>query len=276
MTANNEPPSLMLRRAKGLTGEREIKEMSTKLKQSLKSSRPLAQGSIPISPETAEDLKTAIGPARPLSQPATRLPLKLNLGAGRHRVEGWLAIDLVPDFEPDIVENVVDLPSFYPGQVDSILASHILEHVADPMLALLRWFEILKPGGDICVIVPNHAKSVEMWANCEHFPVFGTPPLTGILAVSTGFYSYDDYDQQVRENALKAQAQMHRRSLDLPTLMALMEAAGFECLKQISEREHEAAPKFQELVTWQMCVSGKKPARASALGGYVRLGKKQK
>jgi predicted SAM-dependent methyltransferase len=88
--------------------------------------------------------------------------IRLNLGAGRFHVEGWLSIDSVLELEPDICEDVCTLPSFQPNSVDDLYGGHIFEHVLDPIGALLRWFEVLKPGGSLTIAMPDHAaKAVE-------------------------------------------------------------------------------------------------------------------
>ncbi|WP_114792364.1 methyltransferase domain-containing protein [Niabella yanshanensis] len=38
---------------------------------------------------------------------------------------------------------------------DFILSSHSLEHISNPLKALKRWNEVLKPGGSLCLILPN-------------------------------------------------------------------------------------------------------------------------
>lgn len=38
---------------------------------------------------------------------------------------------------------------------DFLLSCHSLEHVANPLKALLRWHELLKPGAMLCLILPN-------------------------------------------------------------------------------------------------------------------------
>jgi trans-aconitate methyltransferase len=44
---------------------------------------------------------------------------------------------------------------------DFLHASHVLEHVRDPEATLRRWWEVLKPGGHLVVLVPE-------WEMYEH------------------------------------------------------------------------------------------------------------
>jgi predicted SAM-dependent methyltransferase len=125
--------------------------------------------------------------------------------------------------------------------------------------ALLRWYEVLKPGGDITITVPNLDKAVELWLNAERFPVLTDNPLTGLLAVATGYYSFRQAHEMAAENQVAATAQRHRRAFDREMLFIALEAAGFVCLEEINEYRHECAPKFTEQVCWQLMVRGFKP-----------------
>ena len=39
--------------------------------------------------------------------------------------------------------------------LDYVLASHVLEHVANPVAALVEWYRVVRPGGVIYFVVPN-------------------------------------------------------------------------------------------------------------------------
>src|SRR5690348_3401520 len=57
--------------------------------------------------------------------------IRLNLGAGRRRLDGYINVDLAPEPPPDIQADAraLPLPDAY---ADEILAIHLLEH-------LYRW-----------------------------------------------------------------------------------------------------------------------------------------
>jgi SAM-dependent methyltransferase len=40
---------------------------------------------------------------------------------------------------------------------DTVYSSHCLEHVVNPTLALMQWWDVLRPGGHLIVIVPSWA-----------------------------------------------------------------------------------------------------------------------
>lgn len=90
-------------------------------------------------------------------------PIKLHLGSGEIRIPGYLNVDLVAGPNIDLVDNVGILSRFEAGSVESIYASHVLEHFSHEkgtatmncVQVLSRWFELLKPGGELFVAVPN-------------------------------------------------------------------------------------------------------------------------
>lgn len=88
--------------------------------------------------------------------------VRLNLGCGPQRIEGWVNVDSSPDEEPDVVADVCALP-FEDESVDEIYASHILEHIPHDVPVLEEWHRVLAPGGTICVIVPDLVGTYYAW-----------------------------------------------------------------------------------------------------------------
>jgi SAM-dependent methyltransferase len=41
------------------------------------------------------------------------------------------------------------------NSLDYVASSHVLEHIANPVAALIEWYRVLRPGGIIYVVVPN-------------------------------------------------------------------------------------------------------------------------
>ena len=53
------------------------------------------------------------------------------------------------------VAEASDLSPIPDASYDFVLASHVLEHIANPLRALREWSRVLKPGGALVVIVPD-------------------------------------------------------------------------------------------------------------------------
>lgn len=86
--------------------------------------------------------------------------VRLNLGAGNKRIEGWASVDLAG--EPDIRADVREIP-VPDGYADEAMAIHVLEHLYrwDAPAALKEWHRILKPGGLMAIEVPDLIKSCQ-------------------------------------------------------------------------------------------------------------------
>lgn len=98
------------------------------------------------------------------------MDLKLDIGAGRHTLPGFVAIDRKYGYEayplPDTVRRWYDSGNecedveLSDGSVSEIRASHVLEHFgwAEVPSVLSEWARVLKPGGRIRVAVPDFDK----------------------------------------------------------------------------------------------------------------------
>ena len=62
-------------------------------------------------------------------------------------------LDKVPDFNPDIVGDIHDLP-FPDASEDAIICIAVLEHVENPLKAMDEIYRVLKPGGYAFIYVP--------------------------------------------------------------------------------------------------------------------------
>jgi predicted SAM-dependent methyltransferase len=93
--------------------------------------------------------------------------MKLHLGCGKRKLEGWLNCDL-HDSDHDL--DIRTLP-FDDNSADSIMAIHVCEHFYkhDILNVLIEWRRVLKEGGIIILELPCLDKV--LW----HF-VNGSPP----------------------------------------------------------------------------------------------------
>ena len=56
---------------------------------------------------------------------------------------------------PDIVSEGESLPSIADGELDFVVANHVLEHVTDPIGALTEWHRIVREGGLLLIALPD-------------------------------------------------------------------------------------------------------------------------
>jgi len=107
-------------------------------------------------------------------------------------------MDVVPDFNPDIVGNIEKLP-FEEGEMDSIFCLAVLEHVENPIKAVSECHRVLKNGGKALFYVPflfNYHAEVGYYKDYWRFTKDGCEYLFSkfskieILAVSGRFETW--------------------------------------------------------------------------------------
>lgn len=89
---------------------------------------------------------------------------KINLGSGYKRYEGFLNVDDDPLVNPDHVVQLDDvnirLP-FEDNSVEEIKAEHILEHIGDGFIPLMKeLYRVAEHGCILDIIVPHHQHDV--------------------------------------------------------------------------------------------------------------------
>jgi predicted SAM-dependent methyltransferase len=111
---------------------------------------------------------------------------KLHLGCGTKHLDGYTNIDIRYLPGVDEVNNIRFLRNYKENSVDEIYACHVLEHFGrwEYKEVLKRWFEILKPEGQLRLAVPNFN------AICRYFTQ--TNDLKSVLGLLYGGQDYDE------------------------------------------------------------------------------------
>lgn len=137
--------------------------------------------------------------------------IRLNIGAGNKRFDGWLSVGLEP--EHDIVSDVraLPLPDHY---ADEAMAIHVLEHLNrwEAQDVLREWRRVLKPGALLVIEQPDLMK-------CCRAILAGAPPREGLL----GLYG---------DPAERDELMMHRWGWTPQELTRELQAAGFTKIKE--------------------------------------------
>ena len=83
--------------------------------------------------------------------------LRLNVGCGPDRREGYVNVDMHAAFSPDVVADVSDMPMFPDGCAVEVLARDVLEHLPRraTLETLVEWNRVLAPGGRLSIRVPS-------------------------------------------------------------------------------------------------------------------------
>lgn len=102
-------------------------------------------------------------------------PLKIDLGCGPHRREGFTGADCTAFPGVDVVTDLTKKWPWKDGSVDEAHASHFVEHLdaIERTHFCNELYRVLKPGGTCQVIVPH-------WASCRAYgdPTHKWPPVS--------------------------------------------------------------------------------------------------
>ena len=113
--------------------------------------------------------------------------MKLNLGCGPKKMDGYTNVDKYAVFKPDIIQDLEKFPwVFEDNSVDEIVMHHVLEHLGQTseeyMNILSELYRICKPNAPIEIFVPHP----------HHFTFMGDP--THVRVITPEQFSLFDKD----------------------------------------------------------------------------------
>jgi SAM-dependent methyltransferase len=129
-------------------------------------------------------------------------PLLLDIGVGAHPVSGAIGVDVraVPGAAV-VADAVVGLP-FRTSAIDGIRASHVVEHVADPLAFFREAWRVLRPAGTLLVVTPHFSSAVSVWGDPTHRRPFSATSFDYLDSRSLGSYA-DGFDYRVVSRYLR-------------------------------------------------------------------------
>ena len=115
-------------------------------------------------PESAKSIGSAPRINANPAPEASETSLRLHLGCGSVRLEGYVNLDKYPTKGADRVMPA-DRLYYDDASVDEIYTSHMIEHLSPEELesAVREWRRVLKPGGKITVRCPNFEVYLREW-----------------------------------------------------------------------------------------------------------------
>ncbi len=94
--------------------------------------------------------------------------MKLNVGCGNKRIDGYIGVDKYPC---DAVEYVCDIENeklpFEDDSVSGIMMDNVIEHIVDIPKVMGEMIRVSKPGSLITIITP-HFSSISSWVDPTH------------------------------------------------------------------------------------------------------------
>lgn len=94
--------------------------------------------------------------------------LVIDFGCKKNKIPGTVGVDIDPQSDADVLHDLNKFP--YPFEVnyaDKIFATHIIEHLDDPVRFIREIHRVLKPGGVAC-IETSHFSNYISYAEPEH------------------------------------------------------------------------------------------------------------
>lgn len=138
--------------------------------------------------------------------------VKLHLGCGWNRLEGWVNIDLVGG-KTDLVWDLRKPLPFSQASVDAVFLEHVFEHMtySETLAVLAHIKQVLKPGGVLRVGVPDAGMYARWYASdAQGLKEVRWGRATAMLALREVF-----------------QEHAHVTAYDAETLILVLEAGGF-------------------------------------------------
>ena len=150
--------------------------------------------------------------------------MKLNIGAGGRKYEGFTNVDIVARQGVDIVAEMSKIP-LPDASAEEIMAIHVVEHVHswEVPIALKEWNRLMKSGGRLILELPDIIKCCK---NLLHGVMLGGKHPHQLSY--WGIYG----DDRARDPFMQ-----HKYGWTFKTLKPLVSAAGFENI-------HEAETQF--------------------------------
>lgn len=93
--------------------------------------------------------------------------MKLNLGCGNKRKEGYVGVDLFPCEALDLRCDITGRLPFADGSVEAVWMDNVIEHVIDIPALMKELVRVCRNGAGIEIVTP-HFSSIASWEDPTH------------------------------------------------------------------------------------------------------------
>jgi SAM-dependent methyltransferase len=95
-------------------------------------------------------------------------PIKLDLGCGNNKEDGWVGVDNIKTEKTDVVHDLETYPwPFKDESVDEVKISHYIEHVKDLIPFMNELHRVMKKGAKCSIAAPYYT-SIRCWQDPTH------------------------------------------------------------------------------------------------------------
>jgi SAM-dependent methyltransferase len=111
--------------------------------------------------------------------------MKLNMGCGHNKIDGWVNVDMFEECAPDVLWDLERLPWPWPNDsVDGVLFFHSLEHLGQDTRKFLTMmqelYRVCRHGAEIQIAVP-HPRHDDFIGDPTHVRII-TPDLLALFS----------------------------------------------------------------------------------------------
>jgi predicted SAM-dependent methyltransferase len=137
--------------------------------------------------------------------------IKLDLGCGQHKLEGYIGLDIEPFEGVDYIVDICDHIPYPDNSVGLINCTQVLEHLENPLDALKEMHRISTDDAVITLSIPNlmNVRRFLRWmvkgkttVAKNHIQGWGLPELINIADRAGLIYLYHSYDTYSRYHKL--------------------------------------------------------------------------
>jgi SAM-dependent methyltransferase len=96
--------------------------------------------------------------------------MKLNLGSGSNKIDGFVNIDINPANNPDVVCDILKGLPYETSSIDEIVLFHTIEHIEKfkHKGLFIEVRRVLKPDGLFVISYPEFSKCVQFWLDNKY------------------------------------------------------------------------------------------------------------
>ena len=169
--------------------------------------------------------------------------------------------------------DAVELAGVPDQAYDVLLASHVIEHIANPLRALDSWRRVVKPGGHLLVVAPHKERTFDRKRSTtplahmveDYERGIGEDDLTHLdeglalhdLSKDPGAGDREAFERRTRQNA--ENRAMHQHVFTTLSFAALIDRAGLDIQGVAARRAHDI------FVLARLPIGGERPDNARAL-----------